>query len=105
MALGPGETRQFTASGLDQFGDDLTLPELTWSATGGEIDENGYYTAPEGSVMDTVTVSSGEETAECIVTVTNHAPTWGYQPTAEQISATDTAALSVWPTTTPARRT
>ena len=38
-------TRQFTAAASDQFGDDMAVPTLAWTAVVGTIDANGFYTA------------------------------------------------------------
>ncbi len=58
--LAPGGTQQFLAAAKDQFGDDLFVPPaLTWTATAGTIDANGFYTAPETSTTATIQASSG----------------------------------------------
>lgn len=45
-----GDGRQFSATGIDQFGDDMALSGVKWSRSGdtGEIGEDsGYYSAPQ----------------------------------------------------------
>lgn len=44
VTLAPGDSVQFTASGLDQFGGDFSFTPV-WSATGGAIDASGLYIA------------------------------------------------------------
>ena len=95
VSLDAGATQEFTATALDQFGDALVMPMLTWSATAGTIDHTGVYTAPAISTTDTVTVQIGDASATCAVTVTNHAPTVATAATAVQIPASATASLSV----------
>jgi parallel beta-helix repeat protein len=57
FALVPGDTAQFTALGLDQFGAEFDFtPE--WSATGGSIDTSGLYVA--GQVQGTFLITARE---------------------------------------------
>ncbi|MEO6436278.1 MAG: hypothetical protein ABIP55_11045, partial [Tepidisphaeraceae bacterium] len=71
-----GQTRQFTASALDQFGNALTSqPSFNWSVsssgTGGTISSSGLYTAPiSGTPQDTITASAGGKQGSATVTVT-----------------------------------
>jgi CSLREA domain-containing protein len=44
VTLAPGDSAQFTAAGLDQFGNDFSFTPA-WSATGGVIDASGLYIA------------------------------------------------------------
>jgi hypothetical protein len=44
VTLAPGDSAQFSAAGLDQFGNDFSFTPA-WSATGGVIDANGLYIA------------------------------------------------------------
>jgi len=53
------ETKQtFTARGVDQFGQDIDIGSIDWSATGGEIDEDGVFKAgnDEGNFIVTAAV-------------------------------------------------
>jgi len=66
-------TRQFTATGLDQFGNPLTAqPTFTWSSSGlGSVNSSGLYTAPAtGTGSATVKASSGSRSGSASVTVT-----------------------------------
>ncbi len=57
--LKPGGSVTFSASGRDQHGRDMAIPEVSWSATGGEIDDRGRFVAgPAGSCR--VVARSGE---------------------------------------------
>ena len=55
VTLAPGDSAQFTAEGLDQFGNDFNFTPV-WSATGGVIDANGLYIA--GNVAGTFLVTA-----------------------------------------------
>jgi hypothetical protein len=68
-----GGTKQFTATGLDQFGNPMSpQPAFTWSVSGGgSINSSGLFTA--GSTAGgpfTVTASSGSVNGTASVTVT-----------------------------------
>jgi hypothetical protein len=68
-----GGTKQFTATGLDQFGNPMSpQPTFTWSVSGGgSINSSGLFTA--GSTAGgpfTVTASSGSVNGTASVTVT-----------------------------------
>ena len=54
----PGETQQFTATGLDQAGNPFPINPV-WTATGGSIDVNGLYVAGPTTGQFTVTVIDG----------------------------------------------
>ena len=106
VALDASGAQQFSATGLDQFGDELTMPLFTWSISDdhdsdGIIDENGLYIAPNSTATDTVKVEIGEfgqagyQSAECDITITNHTPTIEVGAMSEQIPAGATAALYV----------
>src|SRR4029079_267158 len=56
-----GGKLHFLALGRDQFGADLGVVSVTWSATAGKIDAGGQFTAPSTatSVMVTATAAGG----------------------------------------------
>ena len=64
-----GQTRQFTATATDQFGNAITSPTVAWSIDpggDGSIDSNGLYTTPAsgpGSAVVRATVGSASGTA------------------------------------------
>jgi len=55
----PGRIQQFTASGLDQFNNPITIPSLVWSATGGTIGQTGLFAAGPAEGAFTITATSG----------------------------------------------
>lgn len=68
-----GNTRQFTATGYDQFGNVLSSqPTYSWSVevNGGTISQSGLYTAPIDEGTYVVTVASDGVSASTNVTVT-----------------------------------
>lgn len=67
--------RQFTASGLDQFGNLLaSQPSFTWSANRGRIDASGIYTAPATAGAAKITAISGALKGTANLTIQNGAP-------------------------------
>ncbi len=70
--IGPGQSRSFSATGLDQFGALLSpQPSFTWSATAGSISAAGVFTAPGSFGAATVKAGSGAVTGSAVVTVMN----------------------------------
>ncbi|MDM7925974.1 MAG: T9SS type A sorting domain-containing protein, partial [bacterium] len=68
--LALGEKQQFTAVGFTADGDTLHYFRPVWSATGGEIDATGLYTATQtGNWIVTCTDSSSGVTANATVSV------------------------------------
>ena len=62
IQLAPNQSEQFSvASGLDQFGNQITASSLTWTLTSGNgtLTQSGLYTAPAVGTLAVVTVSSG----------------------------------------------
>lgn len=59
--LAPGSTTQFTATGYDQYGATLPLKDLDWSATVGDISNDGTYNASRRTDHATITASTGED--------------------------------------------
>ena len=76
-ALLPGATQQFTAVGLDQFGNALTAPQaVTWNATTGTINATtGLYTAPTNPTVATVTATIGTITSSATTVLVGNPPT------------------------------
>jgi hypothetical protein len=67
-----GGTQQFTATGLDQFGQPVSpQPAFTWSVSGGgTISGSGLFSATTAGGPFTVTASSGSVNGTASVTVT-----------------------------------
>jgi hypothetical protein len=43
--LHPHETQLFKIKGTDQYGNDITISQVSWDASSGIIDNQGLYTA------------------------------------------------------------
>jgi hypothetical protein len=69
--LGSDGTQQFTATGIDQFGNAMaTQPTFTWSNSGtGSVNDTGLYTAPAAAGSDAVTATSGSLSSDASVTI------------------------------------
>jgi hypothetical protein len=67
--LGPGKSMTYTVRGLDQHGQDFSIGDVSWVATGGEMAETGAYRAgaEEGEFM--VTADCGEITSTVRLTI------------------------------------
>lgn len=61
-----GTKQTFTARGLDQFGRDIDPGKTTWTATGGDIDEDGVFLAggDEGNFIVCAKAGKASGTAE-----------------------------------------
>jgi hypothetical protein len=60
----PGQSVQFTATGIDQYGATIPLPSVDWTVNGGgTIDSNGTFIAATDDDSVTVTASSGGKSA------------------------------------------
>jgi hypothetical protein len=103
-AVADGSTKQFTATGLDQFGDTLTTqPSFTWSlasvAAGDSINATtGLYAAPPAGTpggTNTVQASSGTLTPGTASVQYGPGPTITQGPSATLSAAGTTASLSV----------
>ena len=99
-SLNQNQTRQFVATGYDQFGNALsTQPAFTWSVAGpGSVNSAGFFSAPgSGSTgSTTVTASSGSVSGSSTVAVTNATPTVAIAAQASPGAVTGTTtALSV----------
>jgi len=90
--LAIGETEQFTATALDQFGSAMTGVEIAWTSSDeaiGTIDANGTFTALAAGTAD-VTATAGNVTGSATVTV--EAPA---EPVLDSIQITPTGATIV----------
>ncbi len=69
-SVNAGATAQFSAQGLDQFGQVLSRqPTFTWTASTGSISSRGLFTAPSSGTSATVTAAVGAISARISVTV------------------------------------
>lgn len=69
FSLKPGNRQTVTAKGLDQFGRDIPISKLDWSATGGEIDSKGVYRAGDDEGNFLIIAKSGKVCGEVTVTI------------------------------------
>jgi hypothetical protein len=58
VALQPGQTLTFTATAYDEAGDTLAA-SLVWGASGGSVNSDGVYTAPDGAGTFEVVARAG----------------------------------------------
>ncbi|GMQ81570.1 MAG: hypothetical protein BMS9Abin05_1002 [Rhodothermia bacterium] len=70
ITLARGESKQFIAEGFDQIGDPFVFNPV-WSATGGSIDQTGFYTAGDtaGDFLVTAADQSGPVVGTVKVTI------------------------------------
>lgn len=69
-------TKTFTATGYDQYGEQIATGAITWSVPvgTGSIDSGGLYTAPAASANETVRATSGSIHGDASVLVRTSAP-------------------------------
>ena len=80
VGLNAGQTKQFSGTGFDQFGNTMTQqPTFTWAVTsgGGTVSGSGLYTAPGSGTLATVTGSAGGFSKQASVYVVS--PPWSSQ--------------------------
>jgi len=58
--LKPGTKQTFTVRGLDQFGCDTETETVEWTATGGEIAQDGVFKAAEDEGNFVVSAKAGK---------------------------------------------
>lgn len=70
VTIDDGDDQQFTATGLDQYGNPFELPTITWSVESGlgSIDSSGLYTSA-GETTAVVRATVGDVFGEATVTV------------------------------------
>ena len=70
VTVSTGGSQQFTAAGVDQFGQSVAISAATWSITGsGAVNASGLYTAPAQQTSAMVTAQAGGFSAHATVTV------------------------------------
>jgi regulation of enolase protein 1 (concanavalin A-like superfamily) len=69
--VAPGQSLQFTAAEVDQFGDPIegAAPQVLWVSTGGSITQDGWFTAPAETGTYTITALAGGADGSAEVTV------------------------------------
>jgi hypothetical protein len=74
--IGPGKTQTFAAKGLDENGLEVPLVKVDWSATGGTIDDNGFFQAGQDEGFFTVTATAEDVSGSSNLTVKILSPHW-----------------------------
>ncbi|HBN75528.1 MAG TPA: AAA family ATPase [Planctomycetaceae bacterium] len=69
VTLKPGEKASFSVNGFDQYGETYSVSDTKWSATSGEISEDGLYQADEESTGGLFTVKAESEGLESIAEI------------------------------------
>lgn len=71
-----GEQASFSCCALDQYGQQIGIGKITWSATGGSIESGGLFSAGDhgGAFTVKATVDGNEALAEVRVTTKDEAP-------------------------------
>jgi hypothetical protein len=69
VRLKPGTKQTFSVEALDQHGREIRTGTIDWSATGGEIDQRGVFTAGQDEGNFLVTAKSGDVTGSASVVV------------------------------------
>lgn len=88
-------SQQFTAVGEDQYGGVFAINPV-WTATGGTVDQSGFYLA--GSIVGpfTVTATDGAISASATINITDSAPTQTYLEFADDyVEIADSNALDL----------
>ncbi|HOV80171.1 MAG TPA: DUF499 domain-containing protein [Bacillota bacterium] len=65
----PGKKQAFTAGGLDQHGREISLPDLTWRATGGSIDRDGVFHAGQDEGTFVIIAEAGGVSGQARVSI------------------------------------
>lgn len=73
IQLKPGAKQAFLAEGLDQFGNTFSVRETAWTATGGQVDEDGVFAAGEDEGSFLVTLESAGKAATASVLIAKEA--------------------------------
>ncbi len=78
--LKPGTKQTFTVRGLDQFGRDIEAGTIEWTATGGEIVQDGVFKAAEDEGNFIVTAKAGKISGAGDVRITKEPQPRGPEP-------------------------
>ena len=68
-----GEQQQFSAQAFDQYGNEITGLNFTWSATGGVINQDGLYTAGDVEGTFSVIAALGNASGSTTIMIGNPA--------------------------------
>lgn len=89
-AIKPGQSFTFSVRGLDQFGQEFSLDKVTWSSTGGEINEKGVFKISDGEGEYIVSAQVDNIKAESRISVSSEKR----EPIKPEIAKAESRALS-----------
>lgn len=69
VVIEPGKKQAFAARGLDQHGREISLPDLTWRATGGSIDRDGVFHAGQDEGTFVIIAAAGGVSGQARVSI------------------------------------
>jgi len=69
VTLKPGEQASFSCGGVDQYGEPFAVGTAKWSATSGDVTDEGLYTAAEDSTGGLFTIKAVVDGLEAIAEV------------------------------------
>jgi len=92
----PGEHIRFQAQGVDQHGRPMELPDLTWSAQGGQIDNQGCFRAGTQEGQYLVEAAAGGLSAQTTVTITSPTAQDPHPPKAKTLRWTGEVPCQTW---------
>ena len=78
VVLSTQSQEQFTVTGLDQFGNAMAAPGVTWTAAKGTITASGLYTSPAAAGSDTVAAQLGSSQVTASVTIVAPVGWWQF---------------------------
>lgn len=89
-AIKPGQSFTFSVRGLDQFGQEYSLDKVSWSATGGEINNKGVFKIIDGEGEYIVSAQVDNIKAEARISVSSEKS----ESTKPEITKTDSRGLN-----------
>ncbi|MBL8950138.1 MAG: PKD domain-containing protein [Myxococcaceae bacterium] len=96
QTLALGSSLQLSAGALDQFGQTMTTPAITWSAAAGTITAGGLYTTPTAAGgPHTITATAGGKSGTSAVTIVTGQPPRVMTPAARLVLTNKTVQLTV----------
>lgn len=93
VTLQVGDTTTFSAKGFDQNGDEIQS-NVTWTATGGSITSNGYYTATNAGNYLVTAMSEGGIQGTAAITITYQLARIEITPRNVTLQVNDTTTFS-----------
>ena len=78
VVLSTQSQEQFTVTGLDQFGNAMAAPGVTWTAAKGTITSSGLYTSPAAAGSDTIAAQLGSSQVTASATIVAPVGWWQF---------------------------